>query len=252
MQIYEITQRKQVNEILGALSAVAGGIAKAGANQFVQSQTGQSMTPDKVSGGPNARMGAYKANAAAVGPLAKQLQLAWAKNIQEFLSRTKDTAGNPATNLAAVSPGSIATLEPQLSTMVNNAISPRGGASNYKDLVNNSGDDPVAKQAAKEVVAAIDKGIAAIMAATMKPGNNSRQLATAWAELARDGIAPAQQIITFDSGNKSGSGKATSTGKINIVQTRPGVWEINGEPLQTALKNPVYAQAWNNLQATKP
>jgi hypothetical protein len=34
MQIHEITQRKQVNEILGALSAVAGGIAKAGANQF--------------------------------------------------------------------------------------------------------------------------------------------------------------------------------------------------------------------------
>ena len=245
MQIYEITQRKQVNEILGALSAVAGGIAKAGANQFVQSQTGQSMTPDKVSGGPNARMGAYKANAAAVGPLAKQLQLAWAKNIQEFLSRTKDTAGNPATNLAAVSPGSIATLEPQLSTMVNNAISPKSKG-NYKELVNNTSDDPVAQQAAKEVVAAIDKGIAAIMDATMKPGNNSRQLATAWAELARDGIAPAQQIMTFDSGNK------TSTGKINIVQTSPGVWEINGEPLQTALKNPVYAQAWNNLQATKP
>ena len=251
MQIHEITQRKQVTEILGALSAVAGGIAKAGANQFVQSQTGQSMTTDKVSGGPNARMGAYKVNAAAVAPLAKQLQLAWAQTVQEFLKRTKDTAGNPATNLAAVSPGSVATLEPQLTTMINNAISPRG-AGNYKDLVSNAGQDPVAQQAAKEVVAAIDKGVAGVMSATMKPGDNSRQLTTSWLELSRDGIAPAQQIIAFDSGNTPGAGKSTTSQKISIIQTSPGVWEINGEPLQTALKNPVYAQAWKNLQATKP
>ena len=68
MQIFEITQRKPVNE--GVLSA----IGKAVGNKAIQAATGLSGQLDEPTSGPNARMAAFKATSAATGPLAKQMQ----------------------------------------------------------------------------------------------------------------------------------------------------------------------------------
>jgi len=237
MQIFEITQPKRVNEIVGAL---ASGIAKAGFNKFVQSQTG-SPAFDPAGSGANARMGAFKANQALVGPLATQLQAAWAQAVQEFMSRTKDAAGNPTTNLSAMSPASFNAIKPQLVTLINNSIGPNA---DYAGLPNSVGDDPTVKGAADAAKEAIDKGIDAVMNATVKPGNNTPQLADAWTEIVRDGIAPAKQISQFDP--RSSGGQTQQKGQIKLTQDTRGNWLVNGQPFNA--KDPVHAQAMQSLQ----
>jgi len=52
--------------------------------------------------------------------------------------------------------------------------------------------------------------------------------------------------MTFD--RNSSSGTAPANQQIQIQQNPNGAWTINGEPLQTALKNPTYKAAWDNMQ----
>ncbi len=235
MQIFEITQPKRVDEIVGALGALAGGIAKAGFDKAVQSQTGSSAF-EPADAGANARMGAFKANQQIVTALAKQLQLGWAKTVQEFMSRSKDSTGAPVTKLTDLTPASFNTLEPQLITMINNAAKVK----DYKTLAQGV-NDPTAKEAAETAIEAIDKGITAIMAASTNPRINAQGLQAIWQSLARDGIAPAQQIAQFDSGNQAAAGK-----QIKLTQNAQGQWLANGQPFNP--KNPAHAQAMQSLQ----
>lgn len=242
MQIFEITQPKKINEALGgALMAIGKGIAKAGFDKAVQSQTGSSAF-EPPTAGANARMGAFKANQALVGPLATQLQAAWAQAVQEFMSRTKDAAGNPATNLSALSPATFGTIKPQLITLINNSI---GQNANYEDLPKRAGSDPTVQGAAQAVKDAIDKGITDVMDATVKPGNNSRELAQAWMSIVRDGIAPAKQIAAFDPQSYAQSSSGAEQGQVTITKNQRGQWMANGQPANP--NNPVHAQAIASL-----
>lgn len=246
MQIFEITQRKKVNE--GALSALAGGVAKSLGNKFVQSQTGQQMT-EPAKAGANARMGAFTANQQIVGPLAKQMQVAWGKAVQEFMSRSKDANGAPVTKLSDLSAASFGTLEPQLVAMVNNAIRTRDYKADLQHAANSG--DPTVKGAAQAAQEAIDKGIKAIMAASVNPQVNAQAANEMWQELVRDGVAPAQQIAQFDAGKAGGqaqTGGRTQAGQPLQVQNTPQGIMINGLPLVTALKNPAVKQMWDTMQ----
>jgi len=242
MQIFEITQRQQINEVGGMVGALAGGIAKAAANQFVKSQTGGSLTQDPKAD-PNARMASFKANEQIIAPLAKQMQLAWAKTVQEFMSRSKDATGAPVTKLSDLSPASFNTLEPQLVTMVNNAI---GRGANYQKIGAGS-DDPTVKGAAQAAAEAIDKGIKAVMAGSVNPKINAQGMQGIWLSLVRDGIAPAKQIAQFDSGS-SGAQAATPKNEVQFKQDAAGKWTANGMPIQSAIKDPAIRQAWDNMQ----
>ena len=245
MQIFEITQRKQVNELLGAATALAGGIGKALASKAGQAATGIDPLAQEKSGGPNARMAAFKANEQVVVALAKQMQLAWAKTVQEFMSRSKDSTGAPVTKLTDLTPASFNTLEPQLITMINNAARVK----DYKSIGQDA-EDPTVKGAAQASVEAIDKGIKAIMAATTNPKINAQGLQAIWQEMVRDGIAPAQQIAQFDAGKTATKTPAGQKSQVQFTQDARGAWLANGIPLQAALKDPVVKQAWDDMQRT--
>lgn len=250
MQIHEVTQ--PVNEILGAITKPLGlaynlakGVAGAAKDEYLQKYG--DITPD-TKGPPGGRPEAFKANAQLVGALGKQLNKAWSQYLQQFLARTRDTAGNPATNLAAVSPGSLAQLKPQLINMINSAISPRGQV-DYSQLENSVADDPVAQGQARAARAALDRAVDAIIDATMKPGNNAQQLARAWADAVQNGIAPAQDALAFTpgSGARSRTTSTSTSSGIKITQDPRGGWLVNGEPMNQALRRPGVQQALDDM-----
>lgn len=231
MQIHEITQKRPVNE--GVLSALA--------NKAVTAATGVSQDIFEPQTGANARMGAFKANQQVVTALSKQMQLAWAQTVQEFMSRNKDATGAPVTKLTDLTPASFNTLEPQLITMINNAAKIK----DYKTIGQGT-EDPTVKGAAQAAVEAIDKGVDAIMAASMDPKINAQGLQAIWQSLVRDGIAPAQQIAQFDpQGSGSETQSAAQKGQAKLTQDAKGNWLVNGQPANP--KDPVHAQALSSL-----
>ncbi len=241
MQIHEITQRKQINEIVGALGALAGGIGKSLASTAGQAATGiDPMQQDSGSGGSN-RMAAFKANQQVVTALSKQMQLAWAQTVQEFMSRSKDATGAPVTKLTDLSPASFNTLEPQLIDMINSAAKVK----DYK-TIGQGNDDPTVKGAAEAAVEAIDKGIQAIMAASTNPKINAQGLQAIWQSLVRDGIAPAQQIAQFDPQTSGSAAQpAAQKNQVKLSQDARGNWLVNGQPANP--RDPVHAQALSSL-----
>ena len=70
------------------------------------------------------------------------------------------------------------------------------------------------------------------------------QLADAWTEIVRDGIAPAKQISQFDP--RSSGGQTQQKGQIKLTQDTRGNWLVNGQPFNA--KDPVHAQAMQSLQ----
>lgn len=225
MQIFEITQRRAVTE--GVLSALG--------NKFIQSATGLSGQLDEPVTGANARMAAFKATSTAAGPLAKQMQLAWAQTVQELMSRSKDAAGAPSTKASDINPND---LKQQLDTMINNMV--RAGK-DYKQ-VGAGVEDPTAKDATVTAQDAISKGTEAILKATSDPRINANQTTQLWLSLVQNGILPLQQIAQFDKTKSApGGGKQTK-----LTQDERGNWMVDGQPYNP--KDPVHAAALASLQ----
>jgi histone H3/H4 len=209
MQIHEITRKpsnkEPVNEILGAvaggIASVAGGIAKQAGKQFVQKFAPQ-LAPGDRAGSPTDRVGGMKVSQSIVDALVPQLQKAWAQAVQAFLANSKDSAGNPATSLKDVTTPSIDSLKNDLVQMINRMISPSSGSFSYQSLSRAVGDDPVAKQAAQEITTAISTNIEAIYRATVD-GAGTNAVNSAFVELVKDGIAPAQNTLAYDRGSQS-------------------------------------------------
>lgn len=231
MQIFEITQRKTVNE--GVLSA----IGKAVGNKAIQAATGLSGQLDEPASGPNARMAAFKATSTAAGPLAKQMQLAWAQTVQELMSRSKDAAGAPSTKASDIDPND---LKQQLDTMINNMV--RAGK-DYKQ-VGAGVEDPTAKDATLTAQDAISKGTEAILKATSDPRINANQTTQLWLSLVQNGIVPLQQIAQFDKTTNA----PTSNKEMTMTRNAKGEWLVNGQPYNP--KDPVHAAAYASLPKT--
>jgi hypothetical protein len=205
MQIHEITRKpsgkEPVNEILGLAANLIGGIAKQGMNKFVQNFTPQLAPGDRV-GSPTDRAGSMKVTQPIIDALVPNLQKAWAQSVQSFLANSKDSAGNPATSLRDVTTPSIDSLKNDLVQMINNMISPGNSSFSYQNLPRMVGDDPVAKQAALEIATAINTNIQAIFDATVN-GAGTNAIKSAFVELVKDGIAPAQNSLAYDRGSQS-------------------------------------------------
>jgi hypothetical protein len=86
--------------------------------------------------------------------------------------------------------------------MINNMISPGSTSFSYQNLIRMVGDDPVAKQAAQEITTAISKNIEAIFSATVD-GTGTNVVNSAFVELVKDGIAPAQNTLAYDRGSSN-------------------------------------------------
>jgi hypothetical protein len=117
------------------------------------------------------------------------------------LANSKDSAGNPATSLKNITTPSIDSLKNDLVQMINRMISPSTSSFSYQNLNRMVGDDPVAKQAAQEIATAISTNIEAIYRATVD-GAGTNAVNSAFVELVKDGIAPAQNTLAYD--NNSG------------------------------------------------
>jgi hypothetical protein len=203
MQIHEITRKpsnkEPVNEILGAL---AGGILKQAAKQFTQKFNPIGYDAMQQKQGGIDRVAGMKVTQPIIDALTPQLQKAWAQTVQAFLANSKDSAGNPATSLKHVTTPSIDSLKNDLMQMINNMISPGNNSFSYQSLSRMAGDDPVVKQAAQEITTAINKNIQAIFSATVD-GAGTNVVNSAFVELVKDGIAPAQNLLAYDRGSHS-------------------------------------------------
>jgi hypothetical protein len=208
MQIHEITRKpsnkEPVNEILGAvaggIASVAGGIAKQAGKQFVQKFAPQ-LAPGDRAGSPTDRVGGMKVTQPIIDALVPQLQKAWAQAVQTFLANGKDSAGNPPTSLNNVTTPSVDSLKKDLVQMINSMVSPGSTNFSYQNLGRMVGNDPVAKQAAQEITTAINTNIETIFRATVD-GAGTDAVNSAFVELVKDGIAPAQNTLAYD--NTSG------------------------------------------------
>jgi len=144
-------------------------------------------------------------------PMAKQLattmQASWANTVQNFLAHSKDSNGNPANSIGAVTQPSVASLKQELHTLVNQMV-----GREYTQLAN-SIKDPVAKQGIQDVVADITQMIDAIYQAEIQCVD-PKNMCLDWIKLVGDGILPAQNNIAYD--NERGS--AAGSGGVGAVQ----------------------------------
>ena len=250
MQIHEITRKpsnkETVNEILGAvaggIASVAGGIAKQAGKQFVQKFAPQ-LAPGDRAGSATDRVGGMKVTQPIIDALTSQLQKAWAQSVQAFLANSKDSAGNPATSLKNVTTPSVDGLKNDLVQMINRMISPSIGSFSYQNLNRMVGSDPVAKQAAMEITTAISTNIEAVFKATVD-GTGTNVVNSAFVELVKDGIAPAQNTLAYD-GNSGGAITMSQAARAladslklddgDIVKIRQAIKNPGGDQVATAI-----------------
>ena len=207
MQIHELTRPRRVNEVLGAVGAALGGIAKQVGTQAINKALGTNVTSQD---GPtqNREQGFQAlANSSAAKTLATTMQTAWQQTVQNFLANSKDSSGNPPTSLSQVTQPSIATLKINLQDLVNKMIGRQG--SDYKNIPTFV-SDPNQKDYAEDIIVDIDKSIDAIYNATLN-NTDSKAMANLFTQLVGMGILPAQNIMAYDTGRRGVGGAGVVT-----------------------------------------
>jgi hypothetical protein len=217
MKIHEVTRKQQVNEIVGLAANLLGGIAKQAGKQFTQKFNPIGYDAAQQAGGGTDRTGGMAVTKPVVDALTKQMQTAWAQTVQTYLTSSKDAAGNPATSIADLTATSKEGLKAELFNMVNKMIRPQGSF-NYQTLSRYVGTDPVAKAAALEMINAINNNGDKIFNATVA-GGGAKAVADAFEALVRDGIAPAQNAMSYDQG--------TAGNKVRVYVDPSGKWIID-------------------------
>lgn len=210
MQIHELTRPRQVNEILGAVGAALGGIAKQVGTQSINKALGTDVTSQD---GPvqNREQGFQDlANSSAAKTLATSMQTAWQQTVQNFLTNSKDSSGNPPTSLSQVSQPSIATLKTNLEDLVNKMLGRQGA--DYKNIATYIGD-PTQKLYAEKVVTDIDKFVDAIYNATLND-TDPKAMTNLFTELVGKGVLIAQNLMAYDARGRGGSG--TRSGSVPL------------------------------------
>jgi hypothetical protein len=197
MLIHELTQPRRVNEVVGAVAAALGGIAKQVGTQAINTALGQNVTSQDGPAQSREQGFASLVNSPAAKTLATSMQTAWQQTVQNFLANAKDSAGNPATALKYVTQPSVDSLLPDLQAMVNRMIGGKYGANfNYQNMASNI-EDPVTKAGIQEVIARINEHIQAIYKATVE-GVDPKSLGDNWVKLVGNGILPAQNAMAYD------------------------------------------------------
>jgi hypothetical protein len=220
MQIHEITQRRKLSEagfgaglatgLTSALSKV--GVAAPDASAYQQSS------------GANDELAAFKANAALVSTMMGTMSKAWAQTVAKYMAQSKDsTTGAPVTDIKLLDEPTKNILKQELYKMVNGAIYPRGDY-DYNKLGDTTVDTDSIEQA-DIIKTAITKSLLQIWEQTTK-GVKGEALTPLWQALVRDGIAPAQNFLTFTSRGNADIRKNESTGKLEIKLPGKPSWEI--------------------------
>ena len=244
MQIHELTRPRKVNEVLGAVGAALGGIAKQVGKQAINKAVGVDVTSQD--GPTQDREQGFKSmvNSSAAKTLATTMQTAWAQTVQNFLANSKDSMGNPPTSVKAVTSPSIDALKNQLRALVNKMIDGRTSSFDYSNMANNIGD-PVAKAGSQEIISRINEYIESIFDATVQ-GVDPKTMSNSWLKLVGDGILPAQNARAYDSKSGSVITMSPAATKIadslrlddgDIVKIRQAISNPGGDQVATAILN---------------
>ena len=202
MQIHELTRPRKVDEAAGAVSAVLGGIGQQLGKQAMSKAFGGTDVLGKFGGNTSNtdRAGAYKQGMDMARTMVPIMQKSWQQAVQEFLSQSKDKAGNPATNLKMVTTPSLGTLKVQLDQLISQSINPQTSFV-YTQIPQYVGDDPTSRASANTVVRDLETISTEIYNATIE-GNDTSQ---AWQKLVTNGIVPAQNVMAYDKGTNMSS-----------------------------------------------
>ena len=212
MQIHELTRPRKTNE--GLLSSLAGGVISQLGKQTMNKAFGGTDVTGKFKGPATDRAGAYQQGVEMARTLVPLLQKSWAATVQEFLRLSKDSNGNPATSLAMVTSPSLDTLKAQLDQLISKSIRPQSGFV-YTQLPRYVGDDPVNQKSATQVVQDIAEISTAIYDATVQGKDSSQN----WQSLVTNGIAPAQNVLAYDTKHAGSTGAA---GEADLRWKGPG------------------------------
>jgi len=213
MQIHELTRPRKVNEAsvagaLGGAGAALSGIANQIGKQAMTKVLGTDTTA-QYGDTQNREQGFQNmANSSAAKTLATTMQTAWQQTVQNFMANSKDSNGNPPTGLDQVTQPSIATLKANLEDLVNRMIG-RNGA-DYKNLATMVGN-PQQKLYTEKIIADIDKSVDAIYNATIQK-TDPKAVGNLFTQLVGQGVLPAQNILSYDTGRRGVGGAGVVTG----------------------------------------
>ncbi len=210
MQIHELTRPRRVNEVLGAVGAALGGIAKQVGTQAINKAVGTDVMSQDGPAQDREQGFQDLANSSAAKTLATSMQTAWQQTVQNFMANSKDSSGNPPTSLSQVSQPSIATLKTNLVDLVNKMLGRQGA--DYKNIATYIGD-PTQKLYAEKVITDIDKFVDAIYNATMQ-NTDPKAMANLFTELVGKGVLIAQNLMAYDAGSKGGSGTRSGAARL--------------------------------------
>lgn len=246
MQIHELTQPRRVNEVLGAVGSVLGGIASQVGNQAMTKALGTDVSA-QYGAAQNREQGFQNlANSPAAKTLAAAMQKAWQQTVQNFMANSKDANGNPPISLDKVTQPSIATLKADLDQLVNKMLG--RGSVDYKTLANAIAD-PTQKSYAEAIVADIDKAVDAIYQATVQ-NTDPRATASLFTQLVGMGVLPAQNMLAYDT---SSSGSAGSKPRFGQDDNGNTIISVNNGPFvrYDPARNPQHKAINDKLAAGK-
>ena len=251
MQIHELTRPRRVNEVLGAVGAALGGIAKQVGTQTINKALGTDVTSQD--GPAQSREQGFQnlVNSPAAKTLATTMQTAWQQTVQNFLANSKDSSGNPPTSLSQVTQPSITTLKTNLEDLVNKMLGRQG--SDYKNIATYIGD-PNQKDYAQDIIADIDKSIDTIYNATLQ-NTDSKAMASFFTELVGMGILPAQNMMAYDTGRRgtggTRSGSVPLTPQAQQVADRAKLTDADVLNLQQLARDPANVPALLQMMGIK-
>jgi hypothetical protein len=218
MQIYEITKKPRVNEVLGAIASTVG---KALANKAASTQ-GISLDDPGGREGPYAsatqRQGAaMKMNAGMTQALAKKAQEAWTTEIQNMIVKSEPPVMSAA-QLEQIKPNTVAA---ELQTLINSL----------------AGFDVTTLAAAKDTTGQsqllakeLEKAKEAVVNATIAPRTDPAAMKSAWQSLATM-ISQAQNTRQFAGAEAGAEAQISGRGQPAKTSTGPdGKPLFNGKP----------------------
>ena len=196
MQIHEITQRPLKE---GALSTIAGSVVKGigGALDQHLGIKGADLAPANMGGGGADQLAAFKANSGLVQSITTAMQKAWGETVATQLAQTKDSAtGAPFTSVKQMDAASQGLLKKSLISLINKTIRPSAASFDYETMGRGS-DNPDIVGAAYEIKDSITRDMELVWTMTTD-GAKSSEIAPAWKNLVNNGIAPAQNFLTYN------------------------------------------------------
>lgn len=222
MQIYEITRKPRVNEVLGAMASTLGSALA----QKAASAVGANLDDPSGREGPYAtaaqRQGAaMKMNAGMIKALAKKAQETWATEIQNMIVQHKP-------KIISVDSLKLPAIELELQTLINSLA-----GFDVTKLAASKDTTGQSQLLAKE----LEKAKEEVIKATMAPKTDPAAMSRAWEGLATM-IAQAQNTKQFAGTDAEGS----ETGQPAKITFDAGQMLYNGKPFNAGDPSHVLAQ----------